>query len=87
MNNDYTNFPMADAAGNLFPDHLPKDVPHANRRYDLALADENGIGATPGPNGYTITSTPTPGGSQVVDGNITLDSRGIKTHNGQAGWK
>ena len=58
-NNDYTNFPMADAAGNLFPDHLPKDVPHANRRYDLALADENGIGATPGPNGYTITSTPT----------------------------
>ena len=29
-NNDYTTFPMGDGAGNLFPDHLPRDVAHAS---------------------------------------------------------
>ena len=85
-NNDYTAFPMEDVAGNMFPDHLPRDTPHANATYTVTLSDENGAGATPSANGYTITSTPVAGGSQVADGNLTLDSRGLKTHDGQAGW-
>ena len=83
-NNDYTNFPIGDAAGNLFPDHLPTDVGHADRTYDITLSDENGAGATPSANGYTITATPT--GSQDGDGDLTLNSRGQRTHDGQAGW-
>ncbi len=84
-NNDYTNFPMGDGAGNLFPDHTPIDAPHANATYTLALSDENGAGATPSALGFTITATAV--GSQLGDGDLTYDSRGTKTHDGQAGWK
>ena len=83
-NNSYTNFPLGDAAGNMFPDHIPIDAPHASRTYDITLQDENGVGITPGVTGFTITATPT--GSQQGAGILTLDSRGIKTHDGVDGW-
>lgn len=34
----------------------------------------------------TITATPTVGGMQVGDGDLTLNSRGQKTFNAAAGW-
>lgn len=83
-NNDYTLFPIGDGAGNMFPDHVPIDAPHASATYTLGLSDENGAGATPSANGYTITATAT--GSQLGDGDLTLDSRGAKTHDGNPGW-
>lgn len=49
---------------------LPTDV---DAKYDAAVAANNG--ATP-PN-FTITFTAT--GSQASDGNLTLDSEGVKT--------
>ena len=85
-NNDYSTFPMGDDATDLFPDHLPSDADHANATYDLVLSDENGAGVIPSANGYTITATPIAAGSQAGDGNLTLNSRGQKTHNGQTGW-
>ncbi len=33
-----------------------------------------------------VLLTATPKGSQVSDGNLTLDSRGNRSHNGTSGW-
>jgi type IV pilus assembly protein PilE len=68
-NNTYVGFPLGDAAGNMFPDHLPRDAPHAARAYDLAVV----LAAA----SYTITATPT--GGQAGDGVMTLASTGAKT--------
>ncbi len=68
-NNTYVGFPLGDAAGNMFPDHMPIDAPHANRSYDTQL---QGVTAT----GYTIRVDPT--GSQTGDGFMTLTSTGAK---------
>ena len=80
-NNTYEGFPVGDAAGDMFPDHLPRDVQHGGHQYDLTLTDEsNTDGSDPTGNGFTITVTPLNPGSQKDDGAFTLNSRGQKTH-------
>jgi len=39
------------------------------------------------PPSFTWISTPLPVSRQVPDGALTLDSTGMKTRNGQPGWK
>ena len=70
-NNTYVGFPLGDAGGNMFPDHLPSDAPHANRTYDLAFAVLNATS-------YTITATPTAGSAQAGDGFLQYTSTGAK---------
>jgi type IV pilus assembly protein PilE len=50
-NTTYVGFPLGDVAGGgfLFPDHLPRDAPHANRNYDITLP-----ALTLTANGFTI---------------------------------
>ena len=68
-NNTYVGFPLGDGAATIFPDHLPRDSPHANRYYDVALP-------TLTANGYTIQVTPV--NQQAGDGLMTLTSTGAK---------
>lgn len=55
---------------------LPADV---SAKYGFSITV--GSGAVPS---FLITFTPT--GSQTSDGNLTLSSEGVKTHNGVNGW-
>jgi type IV pilus assembly protein PilE len=38
------------------------------------------------PPSYTIVATPIAGSAQAADGVLTLDHKGAKTRNGEAGW-
>ena len=69
-NNTYVGFPLGDDGGDMFPDHLPSDVPHANRTYDLAI---NTTATT-----YTITATPTADQTMDGDGFLQYTSAGAK---------
>lgn len=55
---------------------LPQDV-SANYGFSITV----GTGAVPS---FLIAFVPT--GSQAGDGNLTLNSEGVKTHNGVEGW-
>ena len=68
-NNTYAGFPLGDGAGNLFPDHLPRDVPHANRYYDVTIPVQT-------PNAFTIQADAL--NQQAGDGLMTLTSTGAK---------
>ena len=52
----------------------------ANSFYTMTIAANNA--ATPPT--FTVTATAT--GSQVPDGDLTLDSTGARTHDGNVGW-
>jgi type IV pilus assembly protein PilE len=58
---------------------VPADV---SRFYTVAIEP---AAPTPPPS-YTIIATPIAGSAQVADGVLTLDHKGAKTRNGQAGW-
>lgn len=63
----------------LFPSELPLDS--EDKMYTLSIS-VNDAG-----NEFTITATPIEGTIMEEDGDITLTNTGIKTWNGEAGWK
>jgi type IV pilus assembly protein PilE len=57
--------------------------PHitSNGRYSIAASACAGLALT-----QCVQLTATPLAGQVIDGNLILDSRGTRSHNGNAGW-
>ena len=60
----------------FFPSQIP--IESDNKLYNLTLSTTAHT--------YTITATPITGTGMADDGTLTLDYRGIKTHDGNDGW-
>lgn len=80
---DARNYAVGPSALTDLSVSLPPDVA---ARYTIAVKNASN-GDTPStPPTYTITATPISGGSQALDGALTLTHTGAKTHAGNPGW-